>query len=92
MKIDIKEKILKKEEEIAESNRRLLREHGVTAFNLIGSPGSGKTSLIEVAYQQLSAKIKIGVIEGDLATDKDTQRLKNWESKRFRSIPSGAAI
>ena len=76
MRVEVKRKILSKEDEIGEENRRLLKENGVTAFNLIGSPGSGKTSLIETAYRQLVGKVRIGVIEGDLASDKDTQRLK----------------
>jgi len=76
MKIEVKRKILAKEEAIGEENRRLLREKEVTAFNLIGSPGSGKTSLIESARRLLPEEIRIGVIEGDLASDKDTRRLK----------------
>lgn len=76
VKVAIKEDILKEEDRIGGLNREVLRQHGVTAFNLIGSPGSGKTSLIEAAYRQLAGKAKIGVIEGDLASDKDTVRLK----------------
>ena len=76
MKVAIKEDILKEEDRIGALNREVLHKHGVTAFNLIGSPGAGKTSLIEAAYRQLLGKAKIGVIEGDLASDKDTVRLK----------------
>lgn len=76
MKVAIKEDILKEEDRIGGLNRELLRRNGVTAFNLIGSPGAGKTSLIEAAYHQLSGKASIGVIEGDLASDKDTVRLR----------------
>ena len=76
MKIEVKRKILAQEEAIGEENRRLLRENGVTAFNMIGSPGSGKTSLIEVAHRLLPEDVKMGVIEGDLASDKDTRRLQ----------------
>jgi len=76
VKVAIKEDILKEEDRIGGLNRELLRRNGVTAFNLIGSPGAGKTSLIEAAYHQLSGKASIGVIEGDLASDKDTVRLR----------------
>lgn len=76
MKVAIKEDILKEEDRIGALNREVLHQHGVTAFNLIGSPGAGKTSLIEAAYHQLIGKASIGVIEGDLASDKDTVRLK----------------
>ena len=77
MKVAIKKDILKEEDRIGALNRETLRAHEVTAFNLIGSPGSGKTSLIETAYRELAGKVAMGVIEGDLASDKDTVRLKS---------------
>ncbi|MDP8236554.1 MAG: hydrogenase nickel incorporation protein HypB [Candidatus Erginobacter occultus] len=77
MKIAIKEDILKEEDRIGAENRREFLARGVAAFNLIGSPGSGKTSLIEAAYRELGGELAIGVIEGDLASDKDTVRLRN---------------
>ncbi len=76
MKINIKEDILKEENRIGNANRRLLDKAGVSAFNLIGSPGSGKTSLIEAAHRYLYGRYRLGVIEGDLASDKDTVRLR----------------
>ena len=76
MKVAIKEDILKEEDRIGQLNREVIRRHGVRAFNLIGSPGAGKTSLIEAAHRQLNGKLSIGVIEGDLASDKDTVRLR----------------
>ncbi len=76
MKVAIKEDILKEEDRIGRLNREVIRRHGVRAFNLIGSPGAGKTSLIEAAHRQLTGKLSIGVIEGDLASDKDTVRLR----------------
>ncbi len=75
-KIHIKQKLLKEEDRIGDENRRLLQDHNVTAFNLIGSPGAGKTSVIEAAYRELKGKVRLGVIEGDLASDKDTVRLR----------------
>lgn len=76
MKVAIKEDILKEEDRIGAQNRLVFRKHGVAAFNLIGSPGSGKTSLIEAAWRELGKDLAIGVIEGDLASDKDTVRLR----------------
>ncbi len=76
MKIAIKEDILKEEDRIGGENRKLFQQHHVAVFNLIGSPGSGKTSLIEAAHRELGEELKIGVIEGDLASDKDTVRLR----------------
>ncbi len=76
MRVAIKEDILKEEDRIGAENRLVLKQHGVAAFNLIGSPGSGKTSLIEAAFKELGGELAIGVIEGDLASDKDTVRLR----------------
>ncbi|MEA1927320.1 MAG: hydrogenase nickel incorporation protein HypB, partial [Candidatus Auribacterota bacterium] len=76
MKVAIKEDILKEEDRIGRESRKFLKAHGVTAYNLIGSPGSGKTSLIEAAHGYLKGKVALGVIEGDLASDKDTVRLR----------------
>jgi len=76
MRVAIKEDILKEEDRVGAENRRVFRQHGVAVFNLIGSPGSGKTSLIEAAHRELAGDLAIGVIEGDLASDKDTVRLR----------------
>ena len=76
VRIGLKREILEKENREAEANRRLLSRHGIAVFNLIGSPGSGKTSLIEAALRRLPKGVRSAVIEGDLATDKDARRLR----------------
>jgi hydrogenase nickel incorporation protein HypB len=60
----------------ARENREHLMEHGVLAVNLMSSPGSGKTSLIEAVARATPGRLRIGVIEGDLATDRDAARIK----------------
>lgn len=60
----------------ARENRGHLMEHGVLAVNLMSSPGSGKTSLIEAVAKAVEGRLRIGVIEGDLATDRDAARIK----------------
>jgi hydrogenase nickel incorporation protein HypB len=67
--------ILKANDAIAEQNRRKFHESGVVVFNLIGSPGAGKTSVVEVAIQKLNDTYRIGVIEGDVATSRDAERV-----------------
>jgi hydrogenase nickel incorporation protein HypB len=67
--------ILKANDAIAEQNRKKFRENNVVVFNLIGSPGAGKTSLIELAIERLKRKYRIGVIEGDVATSRDAERV-----------------
>lgn len=76
VRIKLREEILRSEKKIASANRRLLLRSGVASLNIIGSPGAGKTSLIEAVAARLGKKIELGVIEGDLASDKDLRRLQ----------------
>ncbi|MBA4312276.1 MAG: hydrogenase accessory protein HypB [Chlorobiaceae bacterium] len=73
--ITIERKVLEKNDEIANINRTLLKENRVFTFNLVSSPGSGKTSILEHTVDHLKDKIKLGVIEGDVQTDLDAQRI-----------------
>jgi hydrogenase nickel incorporation protein HypB len=73
--ITIERKVLEKNDEIANINRTLLKENSVFTFNLVSSPGSGKTSILEQTIDRLKDKIKLGVIEGDVQTDFDAQRI-----------------
>ena len=66
--------ILSENDKIADENRNLFREKKVFVINLMGSPGSGKTSLLELTIAKLKDKIKMAVIEGDLFTAKDAER------------------
>ena len=74
-KIELKSKILKKNESIAEDIRSKLNSNGLWCMNLIGSPGSGKTTLLEKTIPLLSKKGRCGVIEGDVKTDYDMKRI-----------------
>lgn len=73
--VKIIENVLKHNDEIAAMNRQRLRDAGVYCLDLIGAPGCGKTSLLEATLEQLHDKLNIGIIAGDLATDRDAQRL-----------------
>lgn len=75
MEIKVLTDILKANEAIAEQNHKKFRESHVAVFNLIGSPGAGKTSVLEVAIEKLKQKYRIGVIEGDIATSRDAERI-----------------
>ena len=65
-------------EDKARQIRELLAEKRVLMLNLISSPGSGKTSLLEKSLQFLQGKYNVAVIEGDVATDKDAKRLERF--------------
>lgn len=73
--IEVEESILGKNQHAADQNRRLLREHGILAVNLMSSPGSGKTALLETLLGRLQGQLKAAVIVGDCATDNDGRRL-----------------
>ncbi len=60
----------------AEINRKLLTERQVLMLDLVGSPGSGKTTLLEKTIEALKDKYSIAVIEGDVSTKRDAQRLE----------------
>ncbi len=60
----------------AAANRARLDGHGVLAINLMSSPGSGKTALLEATIRKLNGSLRIAVIEGDLETENDADRIR----------------
>jgi hydrogenase nickel incorporation protein HypB len=78
MEIRIMKNILDRNSNKAEENRKLLHEKKVMMVNIISSPGAGKTTLLERACEALCDKFSIGIIEGDVTTDRDAQRLKKY--------------
>ena len=76
MEIKVMDKVLAANDAWALENRRLLAEHNVTMLNLIGSPGAGKTTLLERTIEALKDTVRIGVIEGDIATTRDAERIQ----------------
>jgi hydrogenase nickel incorporation protein HypB len=75
VKVSVVEGILSANDEIARQNRQLLDEYGVCVMNLMASPGSGKTSLILRTIDALRDRVRIGVIEGDIASTVDADRV-----------------
>jgi len=76
MKVRVKANILDANDRIAEENRKLFDEHGVFVINIMSSPGAGKTTLLERTLETLKDEMRIGVIEGDVATTADAQRIE----------------
>jgi hydrogenase nickel incorporation protein HypB len=74
--IELEESLLAKNKELADANRRLLDEKKVTCIDIMGSIGSGKTSLIQNLTKILKEKYNIGVIAGDLTTEIDASRIE----------------
>ncbi|MBI4319203.1 MAG: hydrogenase nickel incorporation protein HypB [Chloroflexi bacterium] len=75
-KIDLKIDFLEGHRQLATENRRLLDQHGVTMIDIMGSVGTGKTSLIEQLVCHLKQKYRIAVLNGDLATNIDQERIR----------------
>lgn len=75
MKVKVVANILEANDRIAAENRNKFNEAGVFVMNVMSGPGAGKTSLLERTIQELSGKIKIGVIEGDIAGADDAERI-----------------
>jgi len=73
-RIPIVENIMNANDRLAQDNRERLDEAGVFSINLMASPGAGKTSLIEGTLTALRGKMRIGVIDGDVATSIDADR------------------
>lgn len=74
-KIAVETDILAKNNRFAAENRRFFKENGVFVLNLVSSPGSGKTTILEQTLRDLSGKLRCGVIEGDQQTDNDARRI-----------------
>jgi hydrogenase nickel incorporation protein HypB len=87
--ITIERKVLEKNDQIAAENRALLARHGIFAFNLVSSPGSGKTSLLEKTFDHLAGTVKAAVIEGDVQTDLDAQRVAKFNVPTVQIVTAG---
>ena len=74
--IEVLTGLLAENDSLAGHVRQHLDDHGVLALNLMSSPGSGKTSLLEATIDALGGKYRIGVIEGDLETENDALRIR----------------
>jgi hydrogenase nickel incorporation protein HypB len=70
----IVEKILSANDRIAAENRGIFDAAGIKTFNLMASPGAGKTSLIEQTIKRLQPSLKLAIIDGDIATNLDADR------------------
>jgi hydrogenase nickel incorporation protein HypB len=75
MEIKLVKDILQANEVIAVQNRELFAQKGVYVVNLMGGAGAGKTTLLERTIERLKARRRMAVIEGDIATSRDAERI-----------------
>jgi hydrogenase nickel incorporation protein HypB len=73
--VEVRQNVLRKNDELARSLRRRFDQAGVFVVSLVSSPGSGKTELLRRTLSELRAATRVAALVGDLATDRDAQRL-----------------
>ncbi len=74
--VDVHTSLFAANDALAKTNREHFEEIGAVALNLISSPGSGKTTLLEYTIEALKGEINIAVIEGDIETERDADRIR----------------
>lgn len=89
MEVQVMEDILGSNDKQAAENKKIFDKYGILALNLIGSPGAGKTSLLEKTIGSLKGCMRLAVIEGDLFTSKDADRIADKDIPVIQINTSG---
>ncbi len=89
--IEVRERVMARNDEIAAGVRARLRGAGVTCLNLVSSPGSGKTTLLERTLEELGEELAISVVTGDLQTQNDADRLARYTDRLVQAVVPGGA-
>jgi hydrogenase nickel incorporation protein HypB len=90
MRVALEKKVLSENDQIAARLRRAFRDSGVLTLNFIGSPGAGKTALLERTLERLPVRTRVAVLTGDLQTESDAIRLRQY-ARHVRQITTGGA-
>ncbi len=88
--ITIERKVLEKNDELARQNRAAFAQRNIFTINLVSSPGAGKTSLVEKTLETLKGRVNIAVVEGDVQTDFDAQRVAKYSVPVVQIVTNGA--
>lgn len=89
--IEVRERVMAKNDEIAARVRARLAAHGVPAFNLVSSPGSGKTLLLERTLAEIGDELRIAIVTGDVQTQNDADRLARHTDKLVQAVVTNGA-
>ncbi|MFX3616775.1 MAG: hydrogenase nickel incorporation protein HypB [Sporolactobacillus sp.] len=89
MKITLEKNVMENNDRAAAFNRRLFHQSQTLAINLMSSPGAGKTTILERTIAKLAEKYRIGVIEGDIATERDAERIRSKGVQAFQIATEG---
>jgi hydrogenase nickel incorporation protein HypB len=90
-RIDVREKVMAKNDELAAEVRERLAVHRTPALNLVSSPGSGKTSLLERTLDVIGSRIRMAVVTGDVQTQNDADRLAARTDRLVQAVVTGGA-
>jgi hydrogenase nickel incorporation protein HypB len=88
-RVEVAEKILSANDRVAERVRAILDRAGVFSVNLMASPGAGKTSLVERTVEALRDRLRLAVVDGDLATSLDADRAAAAGAQAFQVNTGG---
>jgi hydrogenase nickel incorporation protein HypB len=89
--IEVRERVMARNDALAAEVRRRLSDAEVTAFNLVSSPGSGKTLLLERTVAALGEELGIAVVTGDVQTQNDADRLAHHTTRLVQAVVTGGA-
>lgn len=89
--IEVRERVMARNDELAAGVRRRLADAGVVAINLVSSPGSGKTLLLERTLAALGEELGIAVVTGDVQTRNDAERLARHTTRLVQAVVTGGA-
>jgi hydrogenase nickel incorporation protein HypB len=90
-RIEVRERLMERNDAIARELRSRLADAGVVAFNLVSSPGSGKTLLLERTLHEVGDELGIAVITGDVQTQNDADRLARHTDRLVQAVVTGGA-
>ncbi|HVX38223.1 MAG TPA: hydrogenase nickel incorporation protein HypB [Gemmatimonadaceae bacterium] len=89
--IDVRERVMAQNDEIAKTVRSRFEDAGVASLNLVSSPGAGKTLLLERTLADLRDLLRIAVVVGDVQTQNDADRLARHTSRLVQAVVTGGA-
>lgn len=89
--VNVRERVMARNDEIAQTVRAKLTAAAVPSLNLLSSPGAGKTALLEATLQRLGAQMRIAILTGDVQTQNDADRLAKHTDRLVQAVVTGGA-
>jgi hydrogenase nickel incorporation protein HypB len=90
-RIEVRERVMERNDALARGVRARLALHGIPALNLVSSPGSGKTLLLERTLHDLGRELRMAVVTGDVQTQNDADRIARWTDDLVQAVVTGGA-